>query len=129
MPNEEFSQDFADAKHGGEESEDNYKILWEDEFQFTGDIKSVELTKESTYLLCGEKDGEAFEFPVKNMKIWKIKGDNENQIALSENVIGKESIQAELGVFEITFKEKSVITNIIPGVYIDVKDFPKELIS
>ncbi|MCB0478437.1 MAG: hypothetical protein KDC84_09755 [Crocinitomicaceae bacterium] len=129
MPNEEYSQEYADENHNGEESDDNYKLLWEDEFNFTGKIDSIELSKDSVYHLQGERGGETFNLPVENMKIWNLIGDNQNQIAISSEVIEKENIDLEKGVFEITFKEMSVLTNLIPGVYINITDFPKELVS
>ncbi|MEZ4938724.1 MAG: hypothetical protein R2799_14130 [Crocinitomicaceae bacterium] len=129
MPNEEYSQEYANENNGGEESDLNYKYLWEDEFNFTGEIKSVNLSDESKYILQGERGGEQFSIPVNNMKIWEVIGESHNQIAVSKDAIEKENIVLDKGLFEITFKEKSVLTNLIPGVYIDIKDFPKELIS
>ena len=127
MPNEEYSEDYAKENHDGEESEENYRILWEDEFDFTGAIESVELSDQNAYSIHGEKDGESFEISIPNMIIWTIKGETINQIAVSKNAI--DSVEFDNENFCLVFKEMSVLTNVIPGVYIDVSDFPKELIS
>ncbi len=129
MPNEEYSSEFAEKHNEGKESADNYKILWEDEFSINGKVVSVELSKEDTFFLQGQKDGEDFQLPIANMKIWEVNGDNQNRIAVSESVIETVDFDLEKEVFELVFKEKSVLTNVIPGVYIDVDDFPKELVQ
>ena len=39
--NEHFSQEHADAQHNGEESENNYKIEWEDELALNSNVSNV----------------------------------------------------------------------------------------
>jgi hypothetical protein len=125
MPNEDFSSKIADEKNEGKETDDNFRILWEDEFNFTGEVKGVEETEDSIYQIQGEKDGENFSMSIPNMRIWTISGTDNNQIAISKNVIDHFEINSDK--FELWFKEKSVLANVIPGVYIDIDDFPKEL--
>lgn len=127
MPNEDFSQKIADEKHDGMETDDNYSVLWEDEILISSSVKDIQEEKNSVYKIQGTKDGKPFEFTIPNMRVWNIVGAKTNQIAVSESVLDEVGIDLEDGLFEVLFKEKSVLTNVIPGVYFDVDDFPKEL--
>ena len=44
--NEHFSQEHADAHYNGEESENNLKYEWEDEFAITSTVESIVETHE-----------------------------------------------------------------------------------
>ena len=127
MPNEEYSEIFAKENHNGEESEDNFKILWEDEIELTGGFEAINEKEDSVYILKGLRGEEEFAIEVPQMRIWEFEGDQISTIAVSESIIDHFDLNSESKVLEVHFKEKSVISNVIPGVYIDVEAFPKEL--
>lgn len=125
MPNDEYSQDFADEHHQGKESEDNFKILWEDEIEISNEFKEIKELKNAIYLIKGQKDGASFEYGIPNVRIWEIIGEVSNQIVVSESILDTFSLKDKR--LEVTFKELSVFANVIPGTYIEISDFPKEL--
>lgn len=129
MPNEEYSEAFAIEHHGGEESDDNYKELWEDEIELKGAFDEIQIEDSGVYTLNGQRGEEPFAIEIADMKIWRFKGETENQIAVSNSIIEEAVLERDLGILEVLFKEKSVVSNVIPGVYIDVDAFPKELKS
>ena len=128
--NDDFSQEYANEHHEGKASEDNIQYHWEDYFVIQGIFKISEPIKD-TYTLAGEKDGKQFEYNVLNMLKFKFLGDNNQvtEIAVSESILieYKRGKKGEEEQFEFFLKDREVFANPIPGVYIDVADFPKEL--
>ncbi len=131
MLNELYSQDFAEAHHNGEESEDNKLYEWEDEMNLRGEIMEVDVEEMSVYHLKGEKgDGSAFEINIGNMRLFNfIREDNAViQIACSESLYVSHELIINDKILTLSLKGEPY-ANPIPGIYIASKEFPKELIS
>jgi hypothetical protein len=51
----------------------NRKYLWEDEFLIKTIVSSVEPKENDSYVLQGEKNGEAFSEEIPNMRLFELK--------------------------------------------------------
>ena|SRR6476646_4051665 len=133
LVNSEFSQGFADDLHGGEESEDNIKYLWEDEFQVSGSVKDFKIKNNSIYTLAGYfPDNEEFSFEIPDMSVCECFMDNgeRNIFGVSKKLIKKtEKIVKSDNETHMYFylKDTLPLENPMNGVYILRSDFPKEL--
>ena len=75
--NSDYSQDYADERYEGQESEFNRKHEWLDELIVANGVVSVEESSSRSYLLQGEKgSGEAFSFEVPNMYLFLVKSSD-----------------------------------------------------
>ncbi len=132
--NDHFSQEHADAQHGGEESENNRLHDWEDEFMLTNPLNSVETERHGSYTLNGTMpDGNAFSHTVPDMLLFNLHGEDGSltQLAFSESIIDSYTLETEgdlrkLAVFIRDFEPHA---NPVPGVYIASRAFPEELID
>jgi hypothetical protein len=130
--NEHFSQEHADAQHGGKESENNLKIEWEDELALKNDISSIEVHRKTSFSIAGNYDtGETFSYPILNVIRFDLEGTDGTltQFACSEDVVDSFEIREDESgkSIHVFMKEEEPFTNPIPGVYIALQDFPKEL--
>ena len=65
LVNSEFDHDIAIALYEGDESEENIKYLWEDEFEVLGDVESFKVKNNAIYTLEGIKtDDNKFSFEI-----------------------------------------------------------------
>jgi hypothetical protein len=130
--NEDFSPEYAEANHGGEATENNINYHWEDVLELKNEIQKIEQFPTSSYVLKGVfPDGNNFEFEIQNIFRFDLIGEDKTctSIAFSENIyhnfeLTEKDGNAEIHVF---LKDYEVFANPIPGVYIYIKDFPKEL--
>lgn len=132
MLNEHFSQEHADAQHNGEESENNLKYEWEDELSIKHPVKSVNTVRKGTYTIQGVLgDDKRFAYDIPNTLVFEIIGEDDSvtQMACSESIIESfELIENESGKrLNVYLLESEPHTNPIPGVYIALQEFPKEL--
>lgn len=129
--NADFSQEYADEHYDGKPSKDNIQYHWEDYFVIKGGVFKISEPIHDTYILAGQKDGDSFEYEVPNMLKFKFLGDNNQvtEIAVSESILieYKKNKKGDETAFHFYLKDDEVFANPIPGVYIDVADFPKEL--
>lgn len=127
MHNPHFSQEHADAQHGGEESENNKKLDWEDEMVLNGIDQAPIFIENDEFHLQGEKNGVPFDFAIPNMCLFRFKlSDGQTfDIAASEELYIQHDIQAEKLTLEL---EGLPYANPRAGVYIASRDFPEELI-
>lgn len=129
MNNELFSQNFADEFHKGEESEDNKLFEWEDEMNLKGEIMEVDVERDASYIIRGEKgDGERFEVNVPNMMVFNfIREDNALiQVACSESLYADHELIVNDKILTLFLKGEPY-ANPVPGIYIASREFPKEL--
>ncbi|MCE3280032.1 MAG: hypothetical protein K0S44_2223 [Bacteroidetes bacterium] len=132
--NSEFSQGFADDLHEGEESEDNIKCLWEDEFKVAGDVKEFKIKNNSTYTLAGYyPDNTEFSFEIPDMTVCDCLMENGERsvFAVSKKLIKKtekfiKEAENETHMY-FHLKDSLPMENPMNGVYILKTDFPKEL--
>ena len=131
--NEHFSAEHAEAHHNGEESENNLKYEWEDEFSVTSSVEAVEVHDNVSFPLQGEMpDGSAFSHDVENMFLFEIKSSDAPStfIGASKSIVeDHELIKEETRfVIRLFLKDYEPMSNPIPGIYIASKEFPKALI-
>lgn len=129
--NEHFSQEHADAQHNGEESENNLRYEWEDEFDVKTDIKEINIHRKAIYTIEGERgDADFFRYDIPETLVFDIIAiDGEiTQLACSESIV--ESFELidlkENKRLNVYLKEEEPHTNPIPGIYIALLEFPKE---
>lgn len=132
MLNEHFSQEHADAQHNGEESENNLRFEWEDEFDVTTEIKEIITRRKAIYTIEGEmSDGETFAYDIPEMLLFDIVSMDGviTQLACSESIVEDfELIDVEENKrLNVYLKESEPHTNPIPGIYVALNEFPKEL--
>ena len=132
MLNEHFSQDHADAQHNGEESENNLKYEWEDELAISHSVKSLTPIRKGVYTIQGILgDDKQFAYDIPETLVFNIEGEDGSitQMACSEiHVENFEVLEIEGGKrLNVYLKEEEPHTNPIPGIYIALQEFPKEL--
>lgn len=130
--NSDFSPEYADANHGGKESDNNPKYEWEDELKIQDGIQSYQIIRNGNYLLQGEYgDGRTFSEEVKNMFIVELTLENGQigQLGASECMLIEynEKKQEDTITIEIYIKDYEPFWNEMPGVYIASKEFPKNI--
>jgi len=134
LVNSEYSQGFADDLHNGEESEDNIKHLWEDEFKVAEPIKEFKIKNNSVYRLAGYMpDGKEFGYEIWDMTVVNCitTKEDEMQFAVSkkllkktEKIVNEEKEETHLYFY---LRDTHAMENPMNGVYIFKSDFPKEL--
>lgn len=131
--NYDFSPEFAEAHHGGDESENNRFYDWQDELVVTTNVKDIEVLENAVYTIQGEKNGEAFAEEIPNVMLFNIVEEDGSitQMACSHSIVNKYNIEKEENTFllNVYLEEMEPLTNPIPGIYIAIQDFPKSLID
>lgn len=131
--NEHFSPEHAEAHHKGEESENNLKYEWEDEFSITSDVNNVEVHERAAFPLSGElPDGTAFSHNVENMFLFEICSSDAPStfVGASASIVDSHAVEKVGDMFTIRLflKDYEPMSNPIPGIYIASKEFPKALV-
>jgi hypothetical protein len=134
LVNSEFSQGFADDLHEGQESEDNIKYLWEDEFKVSEPVREFKIKNNSSYMLEGYLPGdEKFSFEIPEMSVCDCLTESGERMyfAVSKKLIKKteKRIDEKKDETHMYFylKDSLPMENPMNGVYILRTDFPKEL--
>ena len=134
--NSQFNQTMADNIHGGEESEDNIKYLWEDELKVAEAVTDFKINNNATYVLAGYFPNDApFNFNIAEMVVCDcnlLSGKN-THFAVSKKLVKKTDriVDAQKGETHLYFylKDKLEMENPMDGVYILKENFPKELLG
>ncbi len=134
LVNSKFSQAYADKDNEGEETEDNIKYLWEDEFDIKGNVTNFKVVNNTTYLLKGlYPNDDEFCFEIPNMTVLECTMDDGSVTLLpfSKKAISKtDKVDSKDGLyFNINLKSIYDIVNPMLGVYIIKEDYPKELLE
>ena len=134
LVNSEFNQGLANDLYEGQESEDNIKHLWEDEFKVSEPIKEFKIKNNSTYTLAGFfPDDKPFSFEIWDMTVVDCitESDKTMQFAVSKKLVKKTEkvVKEKINETHMYFYLKDAIPmeNPMNGVYILKTDFPKEL--
>jgi len=135
LVNSQFNQDIAMAINDGEESEDNIKYLWEDEFEVKGEITSFKIKNNTTYQLEGYlPDDSKFSYTIPDVTIVEcidVSG-NISQFPISKRLIKStdktEDAKTKDVLFSILLTDKYEHENPMDGAYILKSDFPKDLV-
>ncbi len=133
MYNDQFDQEFANQHYNGEESEDNIKYLWEDEFMVKGKVKEFKVLNNAVYTLAGiMPDGTSFSYEIQAMTICEcqLEDDTITRFAFSKKLIKStfKSQEQENIIFSVILRKEKETVNPMDGVYIQTGDFPKELL-
>jgi hypothetical protein len=134
LVNSKFNQAYADKENEGEETEDNIKYLWEDEFEVQGDVANLKVINNTIYLLKGlYPDNDEFCFEIPDMTVFEctMKDGSQTLIPFSKKAISKtEKTETKEGIhFFVYLKSIKDIINPMQGVYIIKDDYPKELLE
>jgi hypothetical protein len=135
LVNSEFDQQLADKEHKGEESEDNIKYIWEDEFTVNGDVAQFKIRNNATFQLRGYLPDETeFSYEIPEMTICECTMEDGSvvQFPISKKLIKAtekiESKKKNSVTFIVLLKDKLEHVNPMDGTYILQEHFPKELI-
>lgn len=131
--NDLFSEEIAERDHGGEESPENRRFQWEDEFEITVPVSDINVIENGSYSLRGSyPDGKAFEEIVGGMRLFEIKtAQGINVVACSESLLDTyelSKLEHEF-VLSIFLKDNEPLANPITGIYIATGEFPDALID
>jgi hypothetical protein len=134
LVNSKFNQAYADKDNEGEETEDNIKYLWEDEFDIKGNVKNFKVINNTTYLLKGlYPNDDEFCFEIPNMTVLEctMEDGSVTLLPFSKKAISKtDKVDSKDGLyFNINLKSIYDIINPMLGVYIIKEDYPKELLD
>ncbi len=134
LVNSKFNQAYADKENEGEETEDNIKYLWEDEFEVQGDVAQFKVLNNATYLLKGlypNDDEFCFEIPDMTVLECTMEDGSVTQMPFSKKAISKtEKDQNKKGMlFQVYLKSSREVVNPMTGVYILKDDYPEELMA
>ncbi len=134
LVNSKFNQAYADKENEGDETEDNIKYLWEDEFEVQGKVSNFKVINNTTYLLKGlYPDDEEFAFEIPDMTVLECTMDDgsvtllpfsKKAISKTEKIDGKNEMQ-----FNVQLKSIREVVNPMTGVYILKEDYPEELLA
>lgn len=124
-----FSQEFADEHHNGEESPENIRHEWEDEFRINGQFANVEVLRDQVYELKGDLgEGRPFSYQVPGVTIVSFHDEEgTTQLVFSERALDEYVLDTDGQTFQAYLNDNEVVENPLPGVYIVLSDFPKEL--
>lgn len=127
--NSNFSQEFADATYNGQESPENTRFEWEDDFRINNDIDDVKVVRDTTYLLAGERgEGDTFAFEIPGVTIFEFHGEEGvTPVVFSESALDEYELDLNRKKLTVYLNDTEVIENPIPGIYIVLSRFPKEL--
>lgn len=131
--NDHFSPEYAEANHGGKESENNPLYEWEDEMEVSEGLKEIEVLRNGNFHLAGElPDGEPFNHSVEKMFLLALKMENgqSGHFGVSESILDSFTLEGDdnLQVLKVYIKDYEPLANPMPGVFIASKEFPKALI-
>lgn len=131
--NDDFSQEYADERYEGNESELNRRYEWQDELEIKADVSEVHERENSSVFLRGQlPDGSQFDEEVNEMRILELKNNNELVAELSCSEVLFDSFELEESDDTLTLrlylKDREPLSNPVPGMYIAAQKFPKSLI-
>ncbi len=129
LKNASFSEEYALEKHEGNDSPENIRYEWEDDFKLGGDIENVEVTRDKTYPLSGEKgENESFTFDIENCMIFLFQSNEGiTPIVFSEKCVDEYELDNEKKRLTVYLNDIEVVENPIPGIYIVLSQFPTTL--
>lgn len=130
--NDDFSPEYAEAQNNGDPSQDNRLFEWEDELALKNDIKNIEVEENAVFTLRGVRNGNEFEEQIEGMILFNIVGqdDSVTQMACSQELIEKYEVNEGNDLqLEVYLKGEEPLSNPVPGIYIALQQFPKNLID
>ncbi|AEA45554.1 hypothetical protein [Fluviicola taffensis] len=130
LKNNSFSEEYAQEKHEGKDSLENVRYEWEDEFRLTDSTDVLEIVREESFILAGEfEEGVPFQYEIEDVIQFVFHGEDETRIVFSEKCLDEYTIDHDHQKLKVYLNDNEVVENPIPGVYIVLSSFPKELRS
>ena len=130
--NENFSPEYAEANHGGKETENNQLYEWEDELE-VGDLSKIQINRNAIIPIQGYLPTDEF-FSVEATNMLQVElttsKDEKAYLGISESILDHYEFDenSELSELRVYIKDYEPHGNPVPGIYIASKEFPKELI-
>jgi len=131
--NDLFSEDLANTLHHGNETEDNHRYHWEDEFA-VHNVLTFSVAEHGEYQLKGtQSKGGDFSFAIPNMTVITLSllNGSEAQFAISNQLIERvtqTSNDQDIHML-VELKDSEPFANPITGIYIANHDFPIQLVA
>ena len=127
--NDDFSPEYAEANHNGNESENNPKYEWEDELSIEEGLKEIKFEEKGIYVLQGETNEGPFSYEIPNTFLIHLIMENgiNSAFAISESIMDSYQFNEKESKLEVFIKDYEPHSNPIAGVYIASKEFPKPL--
>ncbi len=130
--NPDFDRELADNEFDGKESEENILYTWEDEFDIHGDVKDFKIRNNVTYELQTADGEEEATYEIEGMMVLDILLANgaTTTCAFSRSIVKdtKKVITKKEDIhFFVFLKGGKQIVSPVTGIYINQKDWPKEL--
>ena len=132
--NSEFNTGLADDLYEGQETEDNIKHLWEDEFKVSEPVDDFKIKNRAVYTLTGlYPNDHQFSFDIPDMTVvdCKTKSGAAMQFAVSKKLLKKTEkvVNEKADEIHLYFylRDHLPMENPMNGIYILKSDFPKEL--
>lgn len=130
--NYDFSPEFAEEHHNGEESEDNRRYDWMDELEINEELIDFKVIESDTFILEGTINDENFSEEVPDMMIFETLSSSKEKtkLAVSNKLIESYDLDKGGDIIDVKvfMKKNEPLSNPIPGVYIASSDFPQKLI-
>lgn len=130
--NDDFSPEYAESNHGGQESENNPLYEWEDELEVK-DLKKVEVLRDSSFTIEGYLPDES-QFSAVFNNMFGIRFTTSDgklaHLGVSESILEKFELLEQEGqsIIKAYIKDNEPHGNPMPGLYVASKEFPKELV-
>lgn len=130
--NYDFSPEYAEEHHNGEESENNRRYDWMDELEINEELIDFKVIESETFVLEGTINDENFSEEVPDMLIFETLSatKEKTKLAISNKLVENYDLDRgdELIELNVFMKKDEPLSNPIPGVYIASTDFPQKLI-
>lgn len=129
LKNGSFSEEYANEKHDGADSPENIRFEWEDEFRIKGVFSDVVVKRDDVFQIEGEiGEGQVFSFTLPNMLLMELQAPTGSvTMGFSEKAIDGYEIDKDKQHIIVYLNDNEVIENPMPGLYVVLSDFPKEL--
>lgn len=133
--NPEYDQHYADEYHFGEESDNNRKSSWGNNYKLSN-VKSVSLHDDEPFQFNGQfEDGNNFEYLIPDVLIFRcfIEDGRTHEYAVSKSIL-KNTHQARDEEYDITrfyfyINPEPEWIPLDRNLCVDLKDVPKELLE
>lgn len=129
LKSSDFSQEYADLNHNGEDSPENIRFEWEDEFRINGHDLIVEVVHETSYNLEGElPDNTSFNYKIEPVIVFEFASrEGITPLVFSTQILDEYFLDEDEKSLKIYLNDDEVVENPVSGVYLGLSHFPKEL--
>lgn len=129
LRNGSFSEEYAQEKYAGKDAPENIRHEWEDEFRLTEPVEVVEIVRDESYLLSGESgEGQPFAFEIQDVVQFLFHHvEGTTVLVFSEACLDEYKLDHDAKRLVVYLNDQEVVENPIPGIYLVLSSFPKEL--